>query len=84
MKALWFVSKARSTIIRSLGDSWTPVLNLGLTFLSGASMHDRSINQVYLLQLSSGVSDKYRDVAAYEDFASGIVRLTPKGFIHTV
>lgn len=57
------------------------MLNLGLTLLFGVSMHDQSINQVYWLQLPSGVSDKYSDAAAYDDFASRIVKLTPKGFI---
>lgn len=84
MKTLWFVSKTKSKIMKSLGDLWIPMLNLGLTLLSGASMHDQSISQVYSLQLPSDVSDKYRHVAAYDNFASGIVRLTPKGFIHTV
>lgn len=54
------------------------MLNLGLTLLSGDSMHDQSNNQVYSLQLPSGVRDKYRDAAAFDNFVSRIAMLTPK------
>lgn len=54
------------------------MLNLGLTLLSGDSMHDQSNNQVYSLQLPSGVRDKYRDAAAFDNFVSRIVMLTLK------
>lgn len=78
IRTLWFISKTRSKARKSLGDLGTPMLNLGLTLFSGTSMHDQSNNQVYSLQLPSGARDKYRDAAAFDDFVSGIVRLTPK------
>lgn len=49
--------KTRSKARKSLGDLGTLMLNLGLALLFGASMHDQSNNQVYSLQLPSGVRD---------------------------
>lgn len=54
------------------------MLNLEMTLLFGTSVHDQSNNQVHSLQLPSGVRDKYRIAAVFDDFVSGIVSLTPK------